>query len=630
MNKILSLPLLKYLFKFFISIILLTSFTQNVSAQTADSKGKDFWLMFNSNYNNNPALTLFITSNVNTSGVVSVPGIGFSVPYTVVANAVTLVTIPAAVANHTSNVVDNKGIHITGEEEVSVYGLNKIPFTTDAYLGLPTDVLGTEYIMLNYKAGEIGVVATQNNTVVTITPTITTYTRTAGKPFSISLNQGQTYELENTGTTLDFTGTIISSNKPIGVMGAVRCANMQTGTGSCDYMCEMLPPTNTFGRKFAVVPINTKTNVDTWRFLASENNTIIKINGISQTPINRSQFLEKILLTQSFIESDKPILVAQYANGSAHIENHGNPFMMLIPSLEQFLVRYNLTTVSGFENNYINIVASNAVVGLLTLDGDAVVASKYMSIGTSGFSSAQIKVSEGSHTLDAKLAFGAFQYGFNSDDSYGFPGGQSFSKVAAVSSVSIKSTSATGLINTAACFTALVKDQYNNPVSDVHVDFIIKGKNTASRSSAATNAAGNAGFCYNGTIVGTDTITASVSNLSDAATFIRTTTANSLKINGQSNIDKIDITEGDLSMQQFKTFPNPAKNYVDVRWNSIFSKTDIILNVYDVSGKLALSYKPGKTNMKRLDVSGLGNGLYLLKVISNGQTVQSAKVIIQK
>ena len=36
--------------------------------------------------------------------------------------------------------------------------------------------------------------------------------------------------------------------------------------------------------------------------------------------------------------------------------------MMLVPSVEQFLASYTLTTVSGFENNYINIVAPNAVV----------------------------------------------------------------------------------------------------------------------------------------------------------------------------------------------------------------------------------------------------------------------------
>ena len=109
---------------------------------------------------------------------------------------------------------------------------------------------------------------------------------------------------------------------------------------------------------------------------------------------------------------------------------------------------------------------------------------------------------------------------------------------------------------------------------------------------------------------------------------------NSFSMDGLTYVDDVIIDipegEGDLITQQLKTYPNPAKNYVDVRWNSIFTKTDIVLNVYDISGKLAMTYKPGKTNMKRLDVSKLGNGLYLLKVISNGKAVQSTKVVIQK
>ena len=193
MKKNITKKLSPYLLMCFFTIALLTGFTKNAIAQNADSKGKDFWLMFNSNYSNNPTLTLFITSAINTSGVVTVPGLSFSAPYTVVANTVTAVIIPTAVATHTNNVVDNKGIHVTANAEVTVYGLNRIPFTTDAYLGLPTDVLGTDYLVLTYGAGEIGVVATQNNTVVTITPTITTLTRNAGVPFSITLNQGQTY-----------------------------------------------------------------------------------------------------------------------------------------------------------------------------------------------------------------------------------------------------------------------------------------------------------------------------------------------------------------------------------------------------------------------------------------------------
>ena len=47
---------------------------------------------------------------------------------------------------------ENRGIHVTAADEVTVYGLNRIPATTDAFMGLPVDVLTTEYIVLGWPA----------------------------------------------------------------------------------------------------------------------------------------------------------------------------------------------------------------------------------------------------------------------------------------------------------------------------------------------------------------------------------------------------------------------------------------------------------------------------------------------
>ncbi len=491
----------------------------SVSAQSRDSRGTDFWLMFNDNYST-PALTIFVTSDVNTTGTVSIPGIPFTANFTVTANTITPVTIPASVQTHTSNVIDSKGIHVTSQQEVTVYGLSYLQFSTDAYLGLPTDVLGTSYIVLTYtgQSSEFGVVSTANGTVVTITPSVTVGTRTAGVPYNITLNQGQTYELQ--AGSLDLTGTIITSTQPIGVMGANVCANIPPGVSYCDHINEMLPPTTTWGKKFGTVPLKSRTNGDTWRFMASENNTVILINGVAQAPINRGKFVEKILTAQSVIESDKPILVAQYANGSDLSGNPGDPFMMLIPPLEQFLAKYTVTTVSGYAAHYINLVAPAAIVGTVTLDGVAVPSSAFTPIGSSGFSGAQITVQTGVHNLQGTLPFGVFMYGFNSDDSYGYPGGQSFSEVARVATLVLTPETGTANVGTQQCFNAVVNDQFGNPLPGIRVDFGITGANPGSTGFANTNASGIAQFCYSGANAGTDTIKASVGTLNDGSTFV--------------------------------------------------------------------------------------------------------------
>lgn len=513
-----------------------------VIAQVLDSKGKDFWLMFNTALVEVPpqTLTLFVTSDVNTSGTVTIPGLSFSSPFTVAANTVTPVIIPVAAAMHTNNIIDEKGIHVTALQEVTVYGLNRVPFITDAYLGIPTDALGTDHIVLTYSGFgtvEFGVVGTVNGTSVTITPTITAGGHPAGVPYNITLNRGQTYELRGSSAPADFTGTIITADQPIGVFGGNACANIPPGAVYCDHIVEMLPPTTTWGTKFGTVPLRSRLNGDTWRFLASENSTVVMINGIAQAPINRGQYLERLLTAQSVVESNKPILVAQYSNGSGFSGNPGDPSMMLIPPLEQFLAKYTVTTVSGFTAHFINIIAPSSIAGRsLTLDGAVVPVSAFTPIGSTGFSGAQLSVGEGTHNLAGSSPFGVFMYGFSSDNSYSYPGGQLYSEVASVDTIILTSQSGTAPVNTEQCFSALVKDALNNPLTSVRVDFVIKGVNSAT-SFDFTDSNGVAQFCFTGLAAGNDTITASVGSKSGITYF--TWTADSCNLTLKST--KTDV-----------------------------------------------------------------------------------------
>ena len=514
-----NLPaLIKKISPFFLLLLSLLALQLPSFAQGNDSRGKDFWLMFNTNLGT-PKLTLFITSSVNTSGTVSVPGISFTTNFNVTANTVTPVDIPATAAQHTADVVGKKGIHVTSQQEVTVYGLNYITYTTDAYLGLPTDVLGTEYIVMSYTGAgqsQFGIVGTANATTVTINPSNTVGSHTKGTPYSITLNQGDTYEI---GTSLDLTGTIITSNKPIGVFGSNQCANIPPGYSYCDHIVEMIPPTSTWGKKFGTVPLSQRTNGDTWRFMASENNTVVKINGAAQPAVNKGQWVEKVLTARSIIESDKPILVTQFSNGSTFSSNPGDPFMMIVPPLEQFLPNYTVTTVSGYQVHFINVVAPNSIVGGLTLDGTPIPAASFTAIPGTGFSGAQVEVKQGIHNLNGSLPFGVFMYGFNQDDSYGYPGGQSFAAIATINTITLTPATGTAKVGTEQCFEALVKDQNNAPLEGVRVDFNITGPHASKSSFAFTGTNGIAQFCYTGTDVGNDVISATVGTLKDESKF---------------------------------------------------------------------------------------------------------------
>jgi hypothetical protein len=390
---------------------------------------------------------------------------------------------------------------------------------------LPTKALGTKYLALGYQNSntvtgtQLAIVATANATTVAIIPSVTTNDRRAGVPYYITLNQGQTYQLRNTGSALhDLSGTMIVSDRPIAVFGGHQCANIPPGFAACDYLVEQLPPTVTWGKTFVTMPLATRLHGDTFRFLASADGITIHVNGAPVATLMSGQFHEQLIAGPAQISADQPILVAQYSNGSSFDGVASDPFMMLIPPVEQFLTSYAFTTPPPeFPRNFVNVVARDAAVGAIALDGTIIPPSSFVAIGTSGFSGAQVPVPPGSHRVVGPLPFGAAVYGFADGTAYGYPAGMSAAPVALVAEIALAPKTATNLVGIGHCVIATVIDQNRDPVAAVRVDFTVTGANPTA-GFAATDASGQAAFCYLGAHVGADTIVAAVGTVADTAT----------------------------------------------------------------------------------------------------------------
>ncbi len=492
-----------------------------VRPMVPDAEGAEFWLTFQSNFNASPALTFFVTGSTDTTGRVSIPAIGFCGSFSVTAGNVTTVSVPTAAMQTGNDTIEAKGIQVTALQEVTVYGLNRVQHTTDAFLALPVDILGTEHIVMAYTSNghgsEMSVVPAEvGTTTVTITPASAVTGHPAGQPYTVSLRQGESYQYNSTGG--DVTGTTISSDKRVAVFGGNRCATIPIGYSACDYIVEQIPPTVAWGRRFLSVPLATRLNGDTFRFLASENGTTVKVNGATVATLNRGKFHERILTQGAEITADFPILVAQYSNGSTFDGVVSDPFMMLIPPVEQYLAAYTVSTpATGFAGNYINVVVRTPSLGTVRLDGAVVPAATFTPIGASGFSGAKLTVSLGTHRVTASTPFGATVYGFDNFDSYGYPGGMSVAPLPAATALALTPETETSNVGVARCVTALVTDENNAPAAGLRVDFIVTGANSGS-GFQTTNAQGQAGFCYTGTIPGTDSIVATMGVLTDTAT----------------------------------------------------------------------------------------------------------------
>ena len=234
--------------------------------------------------------------------------------------------------------------------DVSVYGLNRIQYTTDAYLGLPVGALGTDYVVLGYGTGqgaEASIVATANDTHVRISPTDQPAGRPDALPFDVILDLGEVFEL-HAGN--DLTGTTITADKKISVFGGNQCANVPDGVYFCDHIVEQLPPTTAWGtsvrHRSARHPPQRRHVPDPRR--ARRHDGQAQRCGRSARSIGGSSSSGSSTARRRSTP-DKPVLVAQYSNGTAFDGVTSDPFMMLVPPFEQFLASYVVTTpATGF------------------------------------------------------------------------------------------------------------------------------------------------------------------------------------------------------------------------------------------------------------------------------------------
>src|SRR5688572_10457903 len=89
-------------------------------APALDSKGTDFWLAFPAN-NSAGTLSLFITGDTTTTGVVEITGLSFNQSFTVTPGTITTVSIPSSAdLGATSDAQVDRGIHVTALNEVTV------------------------------------------------------------------------------------------------------------------------------------------------------------------------------------------------------------------------------------------------------------------------------------------------------------------------------------------------------------------------------------------------------------------------------------------------------------------------------------------------------------------------------
>ena len=402
--------------------------------------GNEFWVGLGTNLHNQER-DLYISSSPGATGNVQNFDGSFNVPFTVLPGGTVIITVPSSLApQYAGGVISNLGLRISADNQVIAYLMdaNHPTATNDLAVLFPTTGIGTEYLVMAYGSNieysQMVIAATQDGTNVTITPKVTTTDgKTAGTPFTVTLNAFQTVQYLSSAPA-DLTGTIVSSDKPVSVFGGHTCAYVPGGTAACDILYEQIPPVSTWGMEFGMCPTNRPVCPgDVLRVLASADGTAVtvNINGSTSThDLNRGEYFTiegagGWMNGPTHVTSNHPVLVGQYMVGGTLCGSWGDPAFLLVPPVNQWASGYIFNTPLDYDLDYISVTIQATQQNSFVLDGVPVGEVTFSPIPETTLVCGAIPVADGPHQIAAGSPFLLQIYGY--DDywaSYASVGGQ--------------------------------------------------------------------------------------------------------------------------------------------------------------------------------------------------------------
>ena len=400
---------------------------------------------------NKPVLLRISTFSSPTVVRVRQPAGTYDTTFTIAPNSLfskSLSHIISSIENTPANTILNRGLKISSNNPITVvYDILTQGYNPETYSMKGQNGLGLEFLCpfqtksnnsvnpVPTPKSQIDIVATQNSTTVWITPRCNVVGHLAGITYSINLNSGQSYNIENVTayTSIsgqNLSGTIVYSDKPISV--TVTDDSVNGVSGCYDLMGDQIVPVEVLGNEYIVNKGALYASENEGAYVvATENFTQLTVNDgtITTTYLNKGDtYFYKItqLLTHFF--GDKPIYVI-----------HGSGFgcelgEAIIPSLNCAGSNQVSFTRTSAESFYLNILCKTSSKSDFLLNGSSVLvpASNFTIVpGTGGlwsgfqrsFSTAEMPVGITSLLTNTNVsnpffALGVFSGGFVTGTSY--------------------------------------------------------------------------------------------------------------------------------------------------------------------------------------------------------------------
>ncbi len=424
-----------------ILILLLSTFTlASLKAQDFGTDGNEFWVAYMENidliFNGQPQFSIFVSAKESGTATLTYPATGLTFSFDYTGNEVTEYILPEGIFYaEGSEEIKNFGLRINTSTTANLFTVHFRRYFTDASVLLSKELLGSEYIVSAVKdvnnsgdsPSSFVLVATEDNTEVEIIPaTNTAALRPAGIPFTVTLNAGESYQVQSFG---DLTGSKIKSSngEKLAVFSGAARANLYCDELADNHLYDQLFPISYAAQSFALIPFKGQGG-SYFKVLAKEDNTEILLNGSSIATLDAGEFKDLFYDSPKILSADKGFFVTQLnPSQSCNASDLGDPTMLQLHSMDYRIRSMNFESLTSFTGNvniftkqFLNLFCASKYVESVKVNGANVLNEFKEFPDNPSYSYAMITLPTGSINLEAPDGVLAYTYGFGRFDAYSY------------------------------------------------------------------------------------------------------------------------------------------------------------------------------------------------------------------
>lgn len=388
------------------------------------------------NYDTTGSIRLYIAAKQTTDVTISVPLKGYFKKINILKDSVYIFIMTHKMGHTLSNdVIDKTGIHVVSDYPIAITAMNLRQASTDATVVFPLKniPINTAYVTGHPRASSGGneflLVSPENGVEIEIIPTADTKKNKAFKPFKVTLDQGETYQvLSNSpsGIVMDGSSIKVLNNKRLIVYAGDKCSNWPCGY--CDHQVEQVFPNQILDTAYYAIPHWGHKNGYTIKVVSIDTTIFIKVNGKQYRIGKRDSALVLDVPngdSSLHISGPRPFSCFQFLKGANcngyATKGYGDPSMLQLFSAKSMgqNCTFNSVNTSLIKDHLVSIIVYTASINDVFLDGSKIPSNEFIPVShNKTFSYAMLKLNPGIHFLYCKLGHLAYCYGIGGAESY--------------------------------------------------------------------------------------------------------------------------------------------------------------------------------------------------------------------